>query len=253
MKLFGLTGAAVLAGQLVLSAATSDPAIISEGSGGGGGAVKLTATLPPVLRPLEPADSRRVLLPGTARSARSAPAVRKVKLAPVVAPVAKMAMLPTRLTEDPILRQPLPRVAVSAPPAPVKPVLHPEVEREIAAYCQRQIGRWKESDALAMLGHPKKQRPAYDEKRNVNGVIYAFSDPTGRYQDMELDFDRETGNLRTVFVYPPRLTWQECRRRWAGAFTSADAKQGRMFYSYTNRRLDVLVDASGKVVSLGWY
>ena len=34
--------------------------------------------------------------------------------------------------------------------------------------------------------------------------------------------------------------------------SAADA-QGRKFYSYTNRRLDVLVDPDGKVISLGLY
>ena len=63
----------------------------------------------------------------------------------------------------------------------------------------------------------------------------------------------KSGTLRTVFVYPPRLTWQECRRLWSGPVAAADAAQGRKFYSYTNRRLDVLVDPAGKVISLGWY
>jgi hypothetical protein len=34
---------------------------------------------------------------------------------------------------------------------------------------------------------------------------------------------------------------------------AADVPQGRKFYSYTNRRLDVLVDPTGQVISLGWY
>jgi hypothetical protein len=250
MKWFRLIGTATLASQLVLSAATSDPATITEGARGGSGSVKLTATLPPVLRPLEPADSRRVMLPGAARSVKPPVTAPKLK---TELPVAKMAKLTTRLVEDPILRQPLPRIAVTDPPTPVPPAMPPEFEREVAVYCQKQIGHWKESDARAMLGHPKRQRPAFDEKKSVNGVIYAFADPTGHYQDLELDFDRGSGNLRTVFVYPLHLTWQDCRRQWTGPFTSADAKQGRMFYSYTNRRLDVLVDAAGKVVSLGWY
>ena len=70
---------------------------------------------------------------------------------------------------------------------------------------------------------------------------------------MELDFDTATGSLRTVFVYPTQMTWQECHARWTGKVTSADAQQGRTFYSYLNRRLDVLVDQKGKVISLGLY
>jgi hypothetical protein len=37
------------------------------------------------------------------------------------------------------------------------------------------------------------------------------------------------------------------------AFPKADAGSGRMFYSYLNRRLDVLVEAMENVISLGIY
>jgi hypothetical protein len=164
-----------------------------------------------------------------------------------------MAKLPARLVEDPLLRQPLPRTVVAAPPAPPKPAIPPDLEGDLSIYCQKQIGHWKEADARRILGEPKGQRPAYDERKAINGTIYAFVDPTGHNNDLELDFDRDSGNLRTVFVYPAHLTWQECRRLWPSPFSSADAKKGRIFYSYTKLRLDVLVDAAGKVVSLGWY
>jgi hypothetical protein len=254
MKWLRLIVPAVMAGQMASSAAISDPAAAAESGSGGGGttAVKLTSTLPPVLRPLEAPDSRRLVLPGSSKAAQAPRPVVKPSF-PTIAPVATMAVLPTRIVEDPILRQPLPRIPSPAPAESLQPTMPPDLEREVALYCQKQIGRWKESDARAILGQPKRQRPAYDEKHAVNGTIYTFSDPTGRYKDMELDFDRATGALRTVFVYPPHLTWQDCRKLWAGPFTAADAQQGRMFYSYTNRRLDVLVDAAGKVVSLGWY
>ena len=43
------------------------------------------------------------------------------------------------------------------------------------------------------------------------------------------------------------------RSLWNGPVSAADAARGRKFYSYTNRRLDVLVDPTGNVISLGWY
>jgi hypothetical protein len=244
MNWFRFIASAILAGLSLGSAAASDPTTASPA------ASTAAVTLPPVLRPLEPAESMHLTLPGPTPPATPPKVVHKFNIVP---PVAKMAKLPTKLVEDPLLRQPLPRFAVSVPTVAAQPPLPTELAREVAVYCQKQIGHWTESDAHAMLGRPKRQRPAYDEKKAVNGTIYAYADPTGRYKEMELDFDRESGHLRTVFVYPPKLTWQECRRLWAGEFTSADARQGRMFYSYTNRRLDVLVDAAGKVVSLGWY
>ena len=52
-----------------------------------------------------------------------------------------------------------------------------------------------------------------DEDRKT-ARIYAFSDPTGRYAELELDFAKDTGALRSVFVYPWKLTWNECRKIW---------------------------------------
>ena len=230
---------AALAGHLVGSGAPADRAATSpEGTSG-------TQKLPPVLRPTEPPDSRQLTLPG---APPVTPALIKITGVP---PVAKLAPLPVKLVEDAVFRESLPLPVGAA--APVKSSPLSEIGREVATYCQKQIGHWKESDARKLLGEPKRHRLAYDEKKAVNGAIYAFNDPTNKYKELELDFDLQSGSLRTVFVYPPRLTWQECRRIWNGPVAAADAAQGRRFYSYTTRRLDVLVDPAGKVISLGWY
>ncbi len=153
--------------------------------------------------------------------------------------------------------------AATAPASPVrsqpradaeasKPAFPDDFARESALYCQKQIGQWTEGEARALLGDPLRDRPAYDDNQLENGRIYAFSDPSGRYREMELDF-AQSGGLRAVFVYPWQMTWQECRRLWGANVRSTEANRGRTFYSYTNRRLDVLVDPDGKVVSLGLY
>jgi hypothetical protein len=243
-----------------------------------------TVTLPPVLRPLEPPDTTHLNLPGPP------PAAPKAKKAKSEAPVtAKVAPVPKKSVEAPVSKKateaPVPKKAEEAsapPPLPTMPVVPPksdvtvsapvnperiapapftqaavapvsDLQKEIALFCQKEIGHWKQTDAQKALGQPTRHRAAYDEKQAVNGTIYAYADPTGRYKELELDFDRETGNLRSVFVYPLHLTWQECQRLWTGPVTSADANRGRKFYSYSNRRLDVLVDPTGKVISLGWY
>jgi hypothetical protein len=115
------------------------------------------------------------------------------------------------------------------------------------------IGHWTEDDARFLLGEPVRQRPAFDSANQENGEIFAFTDPTGRYRELELDFDGDTGTLRTVFAYPFHLTWMDCRRVWGANVTATTAAQGRKFYSYLNRRMDVLVDTSGKVISVGLY
>ena len=132
-------------------------------------------------------------------------------------------------------------------------VFPPAFEQNSAIFCQKMIGEWTADDASFLLGQPLRQRPAYGDNQSVNGRIYAFPDPTGRYKELELDFESGTGLLRTVFVYPQNMTWQECRRQWGGEVSATEANKGRKFYSYMDRRLDVLVDSAGKVISLGLY
>ena len=122
-----------------------------------------------------------------------------------------------------------------------------------ALFCQKMIGEWSADDARFLLGQPLRQRPAYGDNQSVNGQIYAFADPTGRFKELELDFESGSGLLRTVFVYPQNMTWQDCRRQWGGDVSATEANKGRKFYSYMDRRLDVLVDSGGKVISLGLY
>jgi hypothetical protein len=239
MKWFRLIVLAAAASQLVGSGVAAGRAATNpEGAGA-------TPNVPPVLRTSEPPDSGQITLPGPP------PVTIDLKKFSGVPPVAKPAPLPRKLVEGAVLPKPLP--LPGGPAAPVMPAPLLETGREVAVYCQKQIGLWKESDARKLLGEPKRHRPAYDEKKAVNGTIYAFNDPTNKYKELELDFDLPSGSLRTVFVYPPRLTWLECRHLWTGPVSAADAAQGRKFYSYTKRRLDVLVDPAGKVISLGWY
>jgi hypothetical protein len=190
--------------------------------------------LPPVLKNSEATDSVIVTLPG-------APARVTTLPAPPPKPVA-----PPSDTPEPAVPKPAAELGR-------KGLLPPDLQKEVAIFCQKLIGQWTEEDAEQIFGKALRNRPSYDEKKSVNGRIYAFTDPTGRYRELELDFEQAGGTLRTVFAYPKQMTWQDCRKRWNGEVSEADAKQGRMFYSYLNRRLDVLVDARGKVISLGLY
>ena len=159
-----------------------------------------------------------------------------------------------------------PKVAAFAlPPIPPPSDDHPPVLRraarvypagfdnDSALFCQAMIGVWTEAEAQALLGEPSRQRLAIGEDQSESGLILAFADPTGHYQELELDFANETGVLRGVFAYPWKMTWQECRGLWGADVLARKANQGRTFYSYLNRRLDVLVDPAGKVISLGLY
>lgn len=245
------------------------------------GADDRSAKLSPVLRPLEPAETGTIRLPGPARTqtveAQHAPAqplvAPRYRTVKVQAPVPRLSPLATRLqlTPLPLLPQ-LPKPLPEAPEMPLGPIPVParlnlplaavpparpaipaDAARELGSFCQNRIGVWTEAEAGRLLGTPVRNRPAYDEAKRENGRILAYRDPTTRYRELELDFDAATGLLRTVFLYPRSMTYQEVRKKWDGDVSATDAPQGRKFYSYSNRHLDVLVDSSGRVISLGLY
>ena len=200
----------------------------------------LSVSVPPVPRPSASKwDSLPVWRPRSVPSLPYAPAVAE------------------RRSIDPAVIQTL--AVVGTIPAPLRPdvegmtSLPPDLIRESAIFCQKEIGQISLSEARAIFGEPRRQRPASDEEEAENGHIYAFRDPTGRYKELELDFGSEKGLLRAVFVYPWNLTWLECRRLWGSRVSATEGNQGRVFYSYVNRHLDVLVDHQGKVISLGLY
>jgi hypothetical protein len=190
------------------------------------------AKQPPVLLNSEPSDSVVLTLPGLTPAGTATPGslpATEVRLAP-----------PPPDPDRPVLRRP-------------KREYPPEFERDSADYLNQQIGIWQQMDAEGLLGDPLSQRDAFADDQKVNGRILAFADPTGRYKQLELDFDRETGQLRTLFAYPQSMTWQDCRHEFGVNVRSTQANKGRTFYSYLDRRLDVLVDSTGKVISLGMY
>lgn len=148
---------------------------------------------------------------------------------------------------------PDPPAPAPTPAIPAKPAIPLDFQADAGVYCQKRIGQWHEAEALALLGDATGRRASLDENNLENGQILSFSDPTGRYRQLELDFDKEHGQLRTVFVYPKNLSWNDCRHLFGGKVNASLANKGRRFYSYVDKRLDVLVDPSGKVISLGLY
>jgi hypothetical protein len=155
-----------------------------------------------------------------------------------------------------IFTLPVPPKILDGPPPVLRhadPKYPAEFVRDSVAYLENLLGQWQQRDAAALLGAPLRQRASADDEGKPNGPIYAFSDPLHRYREFELDFEGDSGKLRTVFVYPLKMSWQECRRVYGSGVSKADAGSGRTFYSYLKRRLDVLVDPKGNVISLGIY
>jgi hypothetical protein len=242
--------------------------------------------LPKVMQGTEPADNRVVMLPGaeTPRRAKLAapvapPVTHPSPLrippgwhptgVPSLPPAPEMAL--ARPSEvSPFLQAVVSNVTLAPRPVIVVPTPAPDTAstsaagraklafpsmfaQESAVFCQREIGHWTLAEARELLGEPHRQRPATDDDSSENGHIFAFHDPTNRYKELELDFDKKSGVLRSVFVYPWNLTWTECRKLWGGNVSATEGNRGRVFYSYVNRHLDVLVDRDGKVISLGLY
>src|ERR1035441_10272142 len=191
MKWSRLICLAALASQLVASGAAADRAAATPDGNSG------TAKVPPVLRQSEPRDNWQVTLPGPGppaspppqgdppsppppRPARPppAPAPEKAPLpspppvAPAVrpAPQPAPAPAPAKPVQDAILPRPLPLLVPAAQVKPSPPSL--QIGSEVAAYCQKQIGHWKENDARKLLGEPKRHRPTYDENKSVTGPFY---------------------------------------------------------------------------------
>ena len=213
----------------------------------------------PVLRGFEPSDSGFVTLPGAAPSAPATVADERKEFTPPPPP----ALPEPQLTAPPAANLALPK-STKLPNSIVdesrsglrrlpKPFLPPDFERDSAIYCQKRIGEWTQPDAYNLFGKHLRQRVASTDGKDAGGLIYAFADPTGRYREIELDFAADTGLLRSVFVYPWQMTWQDCRKMWGTHVSSTPANKGRTFYSFQDRNLDVLVDSAGKVVSLGLY
>jgi hypothetical protein len=235
MRYFRLFPVALLVCQVVWG---TDPAPRSDSSDGSVvTAASARATVPRVLQQAEPVDDVILVLPGTSP-----------KAAPAASAMASAAPSSTIVVKDP------PR------PDPDRPFLRrpkrnlpDDFVEDSAAYLHERLGTWDEAAARELLGEPIDSRPAYDDDAAVNGRIDSFSDPTGRYKQLELDFDQASGHLRTVFVYPYSMTWAECRQELGANVQATEANKGRIFYSYADRRLDVLVDPSGKVISLGMY
>jgi hypothetical protein len=224
-------------------AAGADLAVPAKSAAGDAGSVTHTSSLntPPVLRNSDAADTGVFRLPGPPR--------------PTAAVVRPSGPLTGPAEQADLHREPAVAPALKPSAPPPSRAFPAEFQRESGLYCQKRIGQWKESDALALLGDPSRRRAASDDDGSDggDGHILAFDDPTGRYKELELDFDKDSGQLRTVFAYPRTLSWQECRRVWGSDVTSTHANNGRIFHSYLNRHLDVLVDPSGQVISLGLY
>jgi hypothetical protein len=128
-----------------------------------------------------------------------------------------------------------------------------EMRKGSFAFLEKQmVVGWRLEDAKSVLGEPTRQRDALVGTK-VDGVIYAFPDPTAAMREFELNFSNDTRRLRAVYAYPYRSTLQEAQALWGRKYKETKNPNGTHLYMYQDRRLIVVTDSNGGVISLGVY
>ncbi len=128
-----------------------------------------------------------------------------------------------------------------------------EMRKSVAIYLGSQLLNWIQDDARKVMGDPVTHRYGYDSARNVTSDIYTFRDPTLQTQRIELGFDSKTKRMTNVYMYPLRLTWDDCKRLWGDDVRTVRNTDGTRFHLYKTRRLNVLLDRNNNVINLGLY
>jgi hypothetical protein len=133
------------------------------------------------------------------------------------------------------------------------PKVSEEMKKASFVYLGTKIGKWNQADAEAELGPPLRHRFAYDQNQQMTGDIYAYSDPTKSLREFELDYDVKTKLLTNLYGFPWDMSWEQCKSLWGENARLMRNANGTKFYLYRDRKLNVLLDKSGKVISLGAY
>lgn len=128
-----------------------------------------------------------------------------------------------------------------------------EMRRGSFAFLEKKLGSWTLADAKETLGNPIRQRDAY-LKDKVDGIIYAFPDPTGAAKEFELNFSM-TGVLRALYGYPQpgSLKFDVMQKAVGRNYKETKYPDGRRGYFYNDRRLIVIVNKEGFVYNFGVY
>jgi hypothetical protein len=145
--------------------------------------------------------------------------------------------------------------AAKMPAVSVASAIPDEMRQGAFAFLEKKMGTWKLDDARHSLGEPIRQRDSFNGKK-VDGVVYAFPDRTGAAAEFELDFANSTGVLRRVFahpgaVHPMRLV--EAQSVWGQNYKETKNANGTRTYIYRNRRLLLITDKDGAVITIGVY
>jgi hypothetical protein len=156
--------------------------------------------------------------------------------------------------EPPPDSSPEPRAEAAKMPANNGEAAIPDEMRKGAfAFLEKKMGAWHLDDARRLLGQPVRQRDALVGTK-VDGVIYAFPDPTRGMKEFELNFS-SADVLRAVYAYPTPGTTrvQDVQQLFGRNYREKKNPNGTHVYTYIDRRLVVFTDKNGVIINLGVY
>jgi hypothetical protein len=148
-----------------------------------------------------------------------------------------------------------PQMEAAKTAASSAPAIPDEMRRGAFAYLEKKMGVWKLDEARHVLGEPIRKRDAFAKAR-IDGVIYAFPDPTNVFAELELNFSTDPGILRSVYahpgaVHPMRL--EDAEQVWGRVHRQVKNANGTRNYFYDSRHLIVITDKGGTVLTLAVY
>lgn len=144
---------------------------------------------------------------------------------------------------------PEPKVTVAKVPPPIPD----EMRQNVGVFLEKKLHIWTLDDVQPYLGSPLGRRPGYDNAHNIISDIYNYADPTALYQHIELTFDGKTKQMMEIFMYPARMTWDDCKKAWGDNATVVKNPDGSQFHNYKNRHFNIYLDRRGSVISIAVY
>ena len=89
-----------------------------------------------------------------------------------------------------------PQVASSVPPS--APAIPDEMKSGVSAFIEKHgLRTWTLEETVALLGQPVRRRDSLSASKQLDGDIYAFSDPTRQFREIELRFDGYSKRIRS--------------------------------------------------------
>lgn len=131
----------------------------------------------------------------------------------------------------------------------------PAMKENVPLFLRSKLGIWTQDDAAKVIGAPTRHRYGYNTKNPtvIENIIYAYSDPTQFAREIELSFDAKTSRLINIFMYPWHLNVDQVKQIFGKEYKINKLPDGRRFFMYSQKQVNVLIEADGSVTSIGYY